>query len=255
MIATRTIVTDQVDGQRVHYLHIKIISLIFSFLTLALFATAALAGTESERVFKIGEDVVIEETMRVKSLCVVNGQATISGRVDGNVIAINGSVVLTRKAVVTGDVLTVGGVVVMARGAQVTGSITELNSAHLSELITRILSDEWEGWSWLAALFSLIVFLCTLIIGCIMMALMPKPIIAIGQAIDIHFWKSLWSGVLVLILIVPLAVLLTISVVGIVLIPLEIILVTCTALWVFWAYLTPSETKVMNSSRDPRGVP
>jgi len=163
--------------------------------------------------------------------------------------------VLTRKAVVTGDVLTVGGVVVMARGAQVTGSITELNSAHLSELITRILSDEWEGWSWLAALFSLIVFLCTLIIGCIMMALMPKPIIAIGQAIDIHFWKSLWSGVLVLILIVPLAVLLTISVVGIVLIPLEIILVTCTALWVFWAYLTPSETKVMNSSRDPRGVP
>lgn len=210
-------------------LHSFLIRLSFLIPVLLLFLpTHALAA--GERIFKIGEDVVIEETMHIKSLCVINGQATISGEVDGDVIAVNGSVVLTKKAVVTGNVLSIGGVVVTARGAQIGGSVTEMNSAHLSEMITRILSDEWEGWSWLAAIFSLTVFLCTFIIGSILMTLIPTPIVRIGEAIHIHFWKSLWTGILVLVLIVPLAVLLTISVVGIVLIPLEVILVICTAL-------------------------
>jgi len=187
------------------------------------------AFAASERIFKIGEDAIVERDMHVRSVCVVNGQATIFGQVDGNVVAINGSVVLTRKAVVRGNVLSLGGVVVMARGAVVEGSVTEINSAHISEIITKILSNEWEGWSWLAAVFSLAVFFCTLVVGVITVALIPGPIVRISQTIAGQFWKSTAVGVLTLILIVPVAVLLTISVIGIVLIPLEVLIVTCAA--------------------------
>ncbi|MCX7982960.1 MAG: polymer-forming cytoskeletal protein [Syntrophales bacterium] len=200
---------------------------IATFLFLSFPSAPTLAA--GERLFKMGEDVVVEEGMHVRSVCVLNGQATISGHVHGNVMAINGSVVLTRKAVVKGNVLSLGGVVVIARGATIEGKITEINSARLSETITNILSNEWEGWSWLAALFSLAVFLCTLLVGIFLVVLIPTPIERISQVVVSHFWKSLFAGILVLILIVPLAALLTISVIGIILIPLEIILVAITA--------------------------
>lgn len=183
-----------------------------------------------ERLFKIGEDVVVEEGMKVRSVCVLNGQATISGLVEGNVMALNGSIVLTRKAVVKGNVLCIGGVVVKARGATIEGRLTEINSANLSEAITNMLSNEWEGWSWLAAVFSLAVFLCLLLIGIILVVLIPFPIERIGRGMTTYFWKSLFAGLLALVLIVPLAVLLAISVIGIILIPLELILVAVVAL-------------------------
>jgi len=196
---------------------------------LLFFIQSSPAWAEGERLFKIGEDVVVEAGMHVRSVCVINGQATISGFVQGNVTAINGSVVITRKGVVKGNVLSLGGVVVTARGATIEGTVTEINSANLSEAITKILSNEWEGWSWLAAIFSLAVFFCLLLIGIILTVLIPTPIERISQTIGTHFWKSLFAGLLALILIVPLAVLLTISVIGIILIPLEIMVVAVVA--------------------------
>lgn len=203
--------------------------IIKASLLLLLFSSTIAFGA-SERLFKIGEDVVVEEGTQVRSVCVLNGQATISGHVQGNVMAINGSVVLTRKAVVKGNVISVGGVVVTARGATIEGTVTEINSARLSETITNILNNEWEGWSWLAALFSLAVFFLTLLMGIILIVLIPAPIGRISETVISHFWKSLFAGILALITIVPLAALLTISVIGIILIPLEIILVSVTAL-------------------------
>lgn len=185
------------------------------------------ARSEGSTIFKIGEDVTIERGTRVKSVVSINGQVTVSGTVDGNVIAIGDSVVLTRDAVVEGNVISVGGIIVQGKGAEVTGSATEINSSNISDIITTMLSDEWEGWSWIQAIFSITLFFCTLLIGLILIVLLPKHIRRVSGAILTHAWKSTWWGILGLILVVPLAVLLTISVIGIVLIPLEIILVTC----------------------------
>jgi len=204
---------------------------------LALLLTAFAAGAQAENItiFKIGEDVTIEEGMRANHVLTINGQITIAGTVEGNVVAVGNSVVLARRAVVKGNVFTLGGVVVTGKGAEVHGTVTEINSSNISEVITRVLSDEWEGWSWVFAIFSLTIFFSILIIAVLIVLLLPKPIQVIADAIREETVKITLWGLLGMVLVVPLALLLTISVIGIVLIPLEMILVVSAGLLGFIA--------------------
>jgi hypothetical protein len=205
----------------------RIICLIF--LVLALIGPTQ-ARTEGLNIFKIGEDVLVERGTKASRVITINGQITISGTVEGNVMALGNSVVLTKSAVVGGNVISVGGIIVVGKGAEIHGTLTEINSSNISDVISTLLSDEWEGWSWVFAAFSLVIFFSILIIALLLAALLPGPVRTIGRAVLTDTWKvSLW-GILGLILIVPLAVLLTISVIGIVLIPLEMILVVCAGL-------------------------
>jgi hypothetical protein len=191
---------------------------------------ASQVGAEVTNIVKLGSDILIEEEMRVRNACSVGGQITVHGMVERNVIAIGGSIVLARTAVVGGNVISVGGIVVKARDAEVYGNITEINSSSLSTVFSSMLSEEKEGWSWLFAIISLAMFFFILIVALFIVVLAPKPIHIVSDAIrNSTFNVSLW-GLLILILIVPLAVLLTISVVGIVLIPLEVLIVLCAAL-------------------------
>ena len=196
---------------------------------------AAGAAAENTTIFKIGEDVLIEEGSRVNHVLTINGQITVTGTVEGNVIAMGNSVVLTRKALVKGNVVVLGGVLVKAKGADVQGTITEINSSNISEVITHVLSDEWEGWSWVFAIFSLTIFFSILIIAILMVLLIPKPIQVIAASIREETMKITLWGLLGLVLVVPLAILLTVSVIGIVLIPLEMILVVVAGLLGFIA--------------------
>jgi MFS family permease len=179
--------------------------------------------------------VTIEEGTRANHVLTINGQITIAGTVEGNVVAVGDSVVLARRAVVKGNVFTLGGVVVTGKGAEVHGTVTEINSSNISEVITRVLSDEWEGWSWVFAIFSLTIFFSVLIIAVLIVLLLPKPIQVIADAIREETVKITLWGLLGMVLVVPLAVLLTISVIGIVLIPLEMILVVSAGLLGFIA--------------------
>ena len=202
---------------------------------LALLGYTTAVHAEATSVVKINNDVTIEENMKVRNVFVLRGQITISGTVEQNVVAIGGSIVLTRTAVVNGDVVTLGGIIVMGKGADVHGTLTEINSSNISAAISDLLSDDWEGWSWLFAIFSVVVFFAILILALLIVALIPKPIQVIAETIKTNPFKVSLSGLLGLLLIVPIAVLLTISVIGIVLIPLEMILVVSAALLGFIA--------------------
>jgi len=202
---------------------------------LALLGYATAVHAEATSVVKINDDVTIEENMKVRNVFVLRGQITISGTVEQNVVAIGGSIVLTRTAVVNGDVVALGGIIVMGKGADVHGTLTEINSSNISAAISDLLSDDWEGWSWLFAIFSVVVFFAILILALLIVALIPKPIQVIAETIKTNTFKVSLSGLLGLLLIVPIAVLLTISVIGIVLIPLEMILVVSAALLGFIA--------------------
>ncbi|MCX5841017.1 MAG: polymer-forming cytoskeletal protein [Deltaproteobacteria bacterium] len=190
---------------------------------------------EATSVVKINDDVTIEENVKVRNVFVLRGQITINGAVEQNVVAIGGSIVLTRTAVVNGDVIALGGIIVMGKGADVHGTLTEINSSNISAAISDLLSDDWEGWSWLFAIFSVVVFFAILILALLIVALIPKPIQVIAETIKKNTFKVSLTGLLGLLLIVPIAVLLTISVIGIVLIPLEMILVVSAALLGFIA--------------------
>jgi len=192
--------------------------------------SAATVRAESPSVVKIGSDLTIEEGTKVHNVLIVGGQITVEGTVENYVTAIGGSVVLAKTAVVGGNIFCLGGIIVKGKGAEVRGSITEINSNDISQAVTKALSEEWEGWSWIFAVISMSIFLGLLIITVVTVLLIPKPVRLISAAImEKPFKVTVW-GLGGLVLIVPLAVLLAISVIGIVLIPLEMTIVLCAAL-------------------------
>ena len=214
----------------------RIIRLSAALLILGmLLGPAAAAAAGSNNIVKIGSDVIIEAGQKVRSVVAIGGQITVSGAVEKGVTAIGGSVVLTRTAVVGGSVTALGGVIVMARDAEVGGSLTEINSSNLIETFSAAVSSEWEGWSWIFAMISLTIFLVILVLAILIVALLPKPVYIVAEAIGENTFKVFLCGILGLVLIAPLALLLTISVVGIALIPLEMIVVVCSVLLGFIA--------------------
>ena len=195
---------------------------------------AAIASMDTS-IFKIGSDVTIEKGQKIRNVVAIGGQITVSGAVEKSVVAIGGSVVLTKTAVVKGNVVSLGGVIVIARDAVVGGDLTEINSSNLYETLTTALSSEWEGWSWIFAVISLSIFLVILVLALLIAALLPKPVRIVSEAIHENTFKVILCGILGLVLIAPLALLLTISVVGIALIPLEVSVGVCSVLLGFIA--------------------
>ena len=211
----------------------RVVGLLLIF-GLLLGPAAAIASADTS-IFKIGSDVTIEKGQKIRNVVAIGGQITVSGAVEKNVVAIGGSAVLTKTAVVKGNVVSLGGVIVIATDAEVGGNLTEINSSNLFETLTTALSSEWEGWSWIFAVISLSIFLVILVLALLIAALLPKPVRIVSEAIHENTFKVILCGILGLVLIAPLALLLTISVVGIALIPLEVIVVVCSVLLGFIA--------------------
>jgi hypothetical protein len=194
------------------------------------FYSVSTVSADSSNIVKIGSDVTIEEGTKVRNVLAIGGQITVDGIVDNHIVAIGGSIVLTGKAVVGGSVFCIGGIIVKGRGAEVYGNLTEINADDISAAIANALSEEWEGWSWIFAIISISIFLGVLLLTFLTVFLIPKPIRLISSAIKEKPLKVTVWGLAGLVLIVPLAVLLAISVVGIVLIPLEMTIVLCAVL-------------------------
>jgi hypothetical protein len=211
------------------------LSLVLLLMLGGLLDPTAVSATGGKNIVKIGSDVKIEAGQKVYNVVVVGGQITVSGTVEKSVVAVGGSVVLTRTAVVGGNVVSIGGVIVIARDAEVGGSLTEINSSNLNEIFATAVSSEWKGWSWIFAVISLSIFLVILVSAMLIVALLPKPVRVVSEAIHENTFKVVLCGLLGLVLIAPLALLLTISVVGIALIPLEMIFVVCSVLLGFIA--------------------
>jgi hypothetical protein len=218
---------------------------------LILLGLAAGAHAETTSIVKINSDVVIEEDTKVRNVIVIGGQITVNGTVEQDIVAIGGSAVLTRTAIVGGDVVVLGGIIAMGKGADVRGTLTEINSSNVSDAISNLLSDDWEGWSWLFALFSVVVFLTTLVIAMLIVVLIPKPIMTISEDIVLHTYRATIAGFIGLMMIAPVAVLLTLSVIGIVLIPLQIVVVVCAAVFGFVAVAQILGKRVLVLAKKP----
>lgn len=180
------------------------------------------AGADGRNIIKVGGDITIEEGKRVNHVIAIGGQVTLYGAADGNVVSIGDSVVLASSSIVGGNVISCGGVIVRGNGSEVYGSLTEINTSNFSEIVATVLNSDWEGWSWLFAIFSIILYLGLLVLSILLVLLIPKPIRIISDAAERRPYRSGFWGLIGLILVVPLAFLLTISVIGVVLVPLEI---------------------------------
>lgn len=177
----------------------------------------------------MGSDVFVEAGTKTGSIISVGGQVTVEGTVEGDVTVIGNALVLGREALVTGNATSLGGIIVIGRGARILGNQTEINSTNLMASITSVLNEEWEGWSWIFAVVQIALFMCIIIVALLVVILIPGPINVISSTIRTDTLKTILWSILGMVMIMLIAVLLAISVIGIFLIPLEIIIVVCMA--------------------------
>jgi cytoskeletal protein CcmA (bactofilin family) len=194
--------------------------IIFTIISFLLIPIAAAAAAAAKNIVKIGADLIIEKDQTVNNVVDIGGQVTVYGLIEGNVLAVGGSVVLSNNAVVRGNVVCVGGVIVKGSGAQVFGDITEINSANISTAVASVFRGEMEGWSLIFNIISLCFFAVIFIIALLMTILIPRPLTAIVHEIQSHKAKSFFWGFLATLTMVPFFMLLVISIIGITLIPL-----------------------------------
>jgi len=170
---------------------------------------------------RIGGNVVVEKGTEVNDAVAVGGSVTVNGRVRDSAVAVGGSVTLGPDAVIGKDVVSIGGAVKQAQGSKIHGDIVELNIPGVSALIPFFLEDTSSSWFWTFKIASLFGFLAFAVL---LVAIMPKSFDLITDNVQQNFGKVILWAILGLVVLVPLAFFLLISVVGIPLIALEVLL-------------------------------
>ena len=194
-------------------------------------------------VVRIWQDYVLGSDRHVRGVVVVGGDATIDGYVDGDVVVTLGNARLGRTAVIEGSLIVIGGDVTIADGGKVHrelvlvgGSMSAppgftpgseyfiLGAPWLGEqmravvpwvtrglLLGRPLVPEL-GWMWTLVALVLIV---SLAINLLLHGAVSKCADALGH----RPLSAFFAGLLVMLLTAPVAVLLTATVVGILIVP------------------------------------
>jgi hypothetical protein len=178
------------------------------------------ASVDAKNIFKVGKDINIGNDQRINNAVVIDGQITVNGLVENNVVTVGGSVVLTNEAVVRGNVICIGGVVVQGNGAQVYGNITEVNSSNISTVVASAFHGDMDAWSWLVDIIYFCFFAMIFTLALLMAILFPRPLNAIADSIQGNKTKSFFWGFLATLMIAPFFMLLVFSFIGIPLIPL-----------------------------------
>ncbi|MDD2671803.1 MAG: hypothetical protein PHG91_08795 [Syntrophales bacterium] len=184
------------------------------------------ASAESRDIVKFGSDLMIEEGMNIRDAVVFAGDITVDGPVERDVTAIGGSVVLTNRAVVGRNVVSIGGAIEGSEEAAVNGNLTEVNLPGLYTLITTFSGGDWTGPFLLLGIWSLLTFAGFIVLAVIFAAIFPGLIRSLSDKIEARPIGSFLSGLGASLLIVPLGILLAITIVGLLLIPVEIFLVS-----------------------------
>ena len=197
----------------------KYFQLLAVILTLVLFPHVSANAKDKVR---IGGDVVVEEGTEVKDAVAVGGSVTVNGKVRDSAVAVGGSVILGPNAVIGKDVVSIGGAVKQAQGSKIHGDVVEVNIPGVSAIIPFFFKDPSSSWFWTFKIISLLGFLA---LAVLLVAVLPKPFNLISNNVQQNLGKVILWAVLGLVVLVPLAFFLVISIVGIPLIALEVFLV------------------------------
>ncbi|MCX6551643.1 MAG: hypothetical protein NTY02_11690, partial [Acidobacteria bacterium] len=176
---------------------------------------------------RFGGDVTIPADEAVNNdVVVILGSAHIEGRVDGEVVAVGGSVYLGPKAEVKGSVTSVGGGIERAAGSRVGGEITEVRvSAPTFGPVVRV--RPWRDWTWFANPFGATADLVGTLVrmgliglfAALLVAMVPGPVRRVADRVTTEPWRAGLVGLAAQILFVPLLVLtvviLAVSIIGI----------------------------------------
>ena len=190
----------------------------------------SIGAAEPRDLVRFGRNLIVKQGMKVHDAIAIGGQVTVEGEVERNVVAVAGSVLLDSTAVVGGDVISVGGVIEREEGAQVQGNQVEVALPGFSSFIMSLSQGNWRELSWVFRLIFFIASIGFMALALMVVLLIPRPIGIISAAIEHKPMHAVGWGFLGIFLIVPVGVLLAVSIIGIVLIPVEIIFFVCALL-------------------------
>lgn len=204
----------------------KHIQLILSVVLFTGLTSGLLASDRS--IIKIGSDVHVEKDMRVEDAVAIGGSVYVEGIVDGDAVAVGGTIHLGEEAVIHGDAVTVGGMIDKAEGAMIYGTTVDIGSFNFDSIFEgKHIFDRFSGIPKFLMIIPLIgLFALALLLAVLIPTALSTVVANIKNEPIIMF---LW-GVLGVILIVPLAVMLAISIIGIALIPLQILAIFLASL-------------------------
>jgi cytoskeletal protein CcmA (bactofilin family) len=181
-------------------------------------------------------------------LAAIGGSVRVSGKVGGDLAAVGGDVSLGKGAAIGGDVSVVGGHLSKEEGVSIKGSVSQVGLGALKGLVPALTagglklalsSGNWKGsrhWKHgepdeetppagrlakAGISFAFIVGL-GLVLGLVGLFL-PKEVEGAAAAIRQDFWRSAGVGTLMLVLFLPGLLVLTVSILGIPLIPLALL--------------------------------
>lgn len=176
----------------------------------------------------IGDKATVAEGDAVNDLVVIGGDAEINGQVRGDLVVILGNVTMGTNAEVRGELVVVGGNLTAPPGVRIDGDrvVIGADEAFVPGLQWLHRPIEWVArigmtarpfpyqyaWSWLIAGIFLLLYILASV-------LFPRSIERTLQVLDLRPGGSFVTGLLALMLVVPLAIFLVVSVVGIVLVP------------------------------------
>ena len=197
-----------------------------SIFSIAVIAIIMLSGTslafaKEESIIKFNKDIEISKEMAVDDVVAVGGNITISGRVKNSAVAVGGSIFLKPGSFVGGEVVVVGGSLVQDEGSEIAGKVTHVDMPNFLPSINTFMKG---GWITLWAAVGILALVGFLGLAILLSALIPEHMGTVVNALEKSFANMLLWGIFWTILIVPIAVLLAISIIGIILIPLEILL-------------------------------
>jgi hypothetical protein len=229
--------------------------LIFFCLVVAAASGSPAGASDSRDLVRFGSDLMIEEGMEVRNAVVIAGDVVVDGRVDQDVVAIGGSVILTDKASVGRNVVAVSGSIERGTGAEVGGNMTEVNIPGLYSLVNAFSGGNWTGPFIFFAVWPIISFIGFLALALLIAVIFPGSLAAVSGSIEINPIKSAVAGFVGMLLIIPLGVLLAVSIIGLVLIPVEIILVSTAFLFGYVAAAAAIGRKLYAAMKRPRTLP
>ncbi len=197
-------------------------------------------------VFRLGQNYTLAADDEVAEVVVVSGDATIEGHVYRDLVVVLGNVRLASTAVVEGDFVVVGGSAIIAEGAQVGNDLVVVGGSFDAapgfnpdgEQIVigpRALGRELEGiipwvtrgllwgrpivpdvaWVWGVVGLFFLVYLTLIVV-------FDRPVRVCADTLAAKPLTAFLVGLLVLLLAGPVFLLLTVSVVGIVVVPFAI---------------------------------
>ncbi len=180
--------------------------------------------------FAIGKDVVVEPNERVDDVVVIGGDIAVMGEVTGDATVIGGNLTVTSGGKIDGDAVVIGGSVTERPGGEILGSKTIVFGKRgikgLAGLAALAGAESMiVGTMAMAHIFTSIVrYLVLLLLGIALVVFFDKPVERAASVTRKKPGMCILAGLGAGVLFIPLIALLTMSIVGIPLIPLMVII-------------------------------